>query len=225
MFPLSAACYAAGYLTGAAAFVWMARRRRLFTSGVLSVMVVGLLGGLIGANLTQWLVTGSAGKTVLGGVAGGYLAVVLYKRHLGLRRPLGDLFAVALSAGEAVGRLGCFFGGCCYGISSDVPWAVWQHDALRHPTQLYLAFASLIILLILLRFEREEPPENALFFLQGGLYCAARFGIEFFRETPGLVVGLSSAQWACLAGIAFFSIKFTGLFRPAETAHETLSQL
>src|SRR5713226_7126471 len=112
---VSAILYGAGYLTGLAAFLLMARKRRLLTWGVLSLLGVGLIGGLVCANLIQWLASGNAGKTVLGAIAGGYLSVFLYKRYLGIRRPLGDLFAVAISAGEAVGRWGCFAGGCCYG--------------------------------------------------------------------------------------------------------------
>src|SRR5579862_6940603 len=117
---LSATFYALGYLTGAAAFVGMARARRLATSGVLIVMQAGLIGGLVWANVAQWVFGGTPGKTVLGAIAGGYLTVVLFKRYLGLKRPLGDLFAVALCAGEAVGRWGCFFGGCCYGKPASI---------------------------------------------------------------------------------------------------------
>src|SRR5258708_29144297 len=120
---ISAAFYALGYLSGIAAFFWMARKRGIATQGMLAVMGAGLLGGLITANLVQFA-TGSPGKTVLGAVAGGYLAVAWYKRRLGIVRPTGGLFAVALCVGEAVGRWGCFFGGCCYGKACILPWAV-----------------------------------------------------------------------------------------------------
>ena len=217
---LSAGCYALGYLTGIAAFAWMARRRGLATAGIMAVMGAGLLGGLVGANLTQWayshLVTGGGeGKTVLGGIACGYLSVFLFKRYLGIHRPTGDLFAVAVSAGEAVGRWGCFFGGCCYGKACALPWAVWQHGAWRHPTQLYLSGANALILVALWRFDRTRPPENGLWYLQGVLYCAARFLIEFFREGPPPVWGLTGAQWACLAGLAFFGVRLARLLHPS----------
>jgi phosphatidylglycerol:prolipoprotein diacylglycerol transferase len=210
---LSTSCYALGYLTGLAAFVMMARRRNLATAGIMAVMAAGLLGGLAGANIAQWVFGGAAGKTVLGGIAGGYLTIIVYKRHLGLRRPTGDLFAVAISAGEAVGRWGCFFGGCCYGKVCAVPWGIWQHGEYRHPTQLYLSGANALILLALWRFDKTHPPENALFYLQGTLYCAARFVIEFFRETPPPVEGLTWAQWACVAGFVFFTVQLTRLLR------------
>ncbi len=226
----SALCYAAGYLTGLLAFLWMARRRGMATEGILLLVAVGLVGGLLCAGLTQRLVTGSAGKTVLGGIAGGYLSVMLAKRLLGIRRPTGDLFAVAICAGEAVGRWGCFFGGCCYGRPTHLPWAVWQHEAYRHPTQIYLSLASLAILLMLLTLECRPQlsgtsrgnssvlwhplhplPENTIFYVQGALYCVARFCIEFWRDNGSinnLMAGpLSAAQWGCLAGSIFFVVR------------------
>ena len=212
----SALCYALGYAAGAVAFTVMARRRRIATSGVMALLASGLMGGLIGAHVGQWLVGAGSGKSILGGIAGGYAAVFLHKRFLGIVRPTGDLFAVAVSAGEAVGRWGCYFGGCCYGRPSGVPWAVWQHGAYRHPTQIYLSVSAAVILAVLLRFERSRPPENALFCLQGVLFCASRFCIEFYRDVAPAAAGLSAAQWACVAGLAFFAVGFSRLMRRRE---------
>jgi len=209
---LSATCYALGYIAGLAAFGYMARRRGIATAGVWMLMSAGLLGGLAGANLTQMIVTGSPGKTLLGGIACGYIAVILTKRSLGIVRPTGDLFAMALAAGEAIGRWGCFFGECCYGkIAPNLPWAVYEHGAFRHPTQAYLALAATAVFIVLWQLHRKPLPENALFYIQGTLFCAARFGIEFFREGPTLLAGLTLAQLACLAGLAFFAYKMMDL--------------
>lgn len=212
--PAATVFFALAYLVGLAAFAWMAYRRGLATAGIKAVAVAGLLGGLVGANAAQWLASGAPGKTALGGIAGGYLTVALYKRHLGLRRPTGDLFAVALCAGEAVGRWGCYFGGCCFGRPTDAPFAVYQHDALRHPSQIYLSVACFLILGALYLFHRlVKPPENGLFFLHGLLYCAARFIIEFYREGTTLALNLTLAQWACLVGVAFFGTRMRTLMR------------
>ena len=209
---VSSLIYSVAYLTGIAVFAWMARRRNVLTHGMFAIMAAGLVGGLLGANLAQ-LATGQDGKTVLGGVAGGYLAVILCKRKLGITRPTGDLFAVAWCAGEAVGRWGCFFGGCCYGTECRLPWAVWQHGAFRHPSQIYLSLACLVVLVILLMFDRLHPPDNGLFFLQGLLYCLARFVVEFVREGPRAVAGMTAAQWACAAGFLFFGPKLAQLLQ------------
>ncbi len=216
---LASFCYLLGYGTGLAAFVLLARRRGLATSGIMAVAGAGLIGGLLGANFGQWVCARvfhdvAAGKSVLGGLAGGYLTVVLYKRHLGIVRPTGDLFAVALTAGEAVGRWGCFFGGCCYGKVTTVPWAVSEDGQMRHPTQIYSSAACALILVVLLRVERTRPPENTLFYLQGTLFCVARFVIEFFRAGPAPVAGLTLAQWACAAGFVFFAVKLVRLLQP-----------
>ena len=211
---ISPVCYAMGYLTGAVVFVWAARRRGLATAGVRIVMAAGLVGGLAAANLTQWIATGLPGKTVLGGIAGGYLSVIVAKKVVGLRRPLGDMFAFAICGGEAVGRWGCFFGGCCYGRPTSVPWAIWQHGALRHPTQIYMSLSCALIFVLLLRIERLSLPENHLFFIEGLLYSMARFLIEFAREVPRIAGGLSEAQWACLACMAFFGWKLCQCRRP-----------
>ncbi|HLJ53705.1 MAG TPA: prolipoprotein diacylglyceryl transferase family protein, partial [Chthonomonadaceae bacterium] len=130
---LASAFYAAGYITGIVAFVLMAKRRRLLTDGVLHLMGTAIIGGLACAAIGQLIAVQAPGKSIVAGIAGGYLSVAVAKRVMGIRRPLGDLFAVALAAGEAVGRWGCFFAGCCYGRPTSLPWAVWQHGAWRHP--------------------------------------------------------------------------------------------
>jgi phosphatidylglycerol:prolipoprotein diacylglycerol transferase len=208
--------YGAAYLTGLAIFASVARRRGMATEGIWALMVAALIGGLGAANLVQLLVAGSAGKTILGAVAGGYLAVIFVKRQLCIARPTGDLFAFALSAGEAVGRIGCFIGGCCYGKITNVPWATYEDGALRHPTQLYLSAAAALTYWALTRFEKLHPPENSIFFLQGLLMCGFRFVVEFYRDGSLMVGSLTDAQWACAAGILFFGVKLMQTLRASE---------
>jgi phosphatidylglycerol---prolipoprotein diacylglyceryl transferase len=212
---IAAFVYGCAYLTGLALFAWMARRRGIATAGVFTLMQAGLLGGLASAGLVQLLFTGAPGKTLLGAIAGGYLSVVLAKRALGIRRPTGDLWAVALAGGEAVGRIGCLIGGCCFGKVTAVAWAVHDHGAARHPTQLYLSAAALVTLVVLLAIDRYRLPENTLFYVQGTMLCAARFGIELYRDAAPQVAGLNVAQWACIAGFAFFGWRLAQVLAPA----------
>ncbi|MBC8139496.1 MAG: prolipoprotein diacylglyceryl transferase [Fibrella sp.] len=217
--------YLLGYCTGVLAFAWLARRRGISTAGVWSVALVGLFGGLIGANLAQLIASGGkeAGKTVLGGIIGGYLSVHLYKKRIGLTRPLGDLFALALSAGEAVGRWGCFFGGCCYGRETNHTawWSVYQHGAERFPTQIYMSVASAAIFALLVALEKRRTlPENGLFYVQGLLACTARFAIEYYRTADAILFGLTAAQWACLAGILFFGGMLARMIRTSQPMRE-----
>jgi phosphatidylglycerol---prolipoprotein diacylglyceryl transferase len=211
---LSAVAYTVAYGVGIALFVWAARRRSLAADDVRGLVVAALLGGLIGATVLQLIAGGTPGKTILGGIAGGWIAVLLAKRELGVRRPLGDAFAFAIAGGEAVGRLGCFFAGCCYGKVANVPWAVYDHGAPRHPTQLYSALAALATLAVIAALDRRRAlPENGVFYVQGALFCALRFAVEFYRDVPAYG-GFSVAQYACAAGFAFFAWKLLALPRP-----------
>jgi phosphatidylglycerol:prolipoprotein diacylglycerol transferase len=204
---------ALGYLVGALVFYLAARQRRLATEGMAHVALAGLCGGVLGAKLTEWTLTRGpgfvshpgafldprlGGRALIGGIVVGWLAVEAAKRWLGIRRSTGALFALALPAGEAVGRIGCFFNGCCYGVASHLPWAVHQHGAWRHPTQLYSSFVAVGLFAALLAARDRLPREGDLFRLYLVLYGAGRFALEFLRERTPAFGGLSLAQWVCL---------------------------
>ena len=201
------------YAVGGGVFYLAARQERAATEKMGTLALVGLAGGVIGAKVTEWLVSGGrllaanpaaaldprlGGRTLIGGVVVGWICVEVAKRRLDIRRSTGDLFALALPAGEAVGRIGCFFNGCCFGIAADVPWAVYQHGALRHPAQLYAALVAVAIFAALasLRDRMKRPGE--LFRVYLILFGLSRFGLEFLRERSAAAGGLSLAQWVCL---------------------------
>jgi phosphatidylglycerol:prolipoprotein diacylglycerol transferase len=208
---LATVFYTVAYAVGVGLFALMARRRDFETKAVRAVAGAALLGGLVGASFVQLLVSGEPGKSLLGGIACGWLATIWAKRAMGVRRPLGDAFAFALAGGEAIGRLGCFFAGCCYGKLANVPWAVEDHGAFRHPTQLYSALAALATLAVIAWLERRGAlPANGIFYVQGALLCAFRFAIEFYRDVPEYGL-LTLAQYACVAGFVYFAWRLRAL--------------
>lgn len=119
----------AALVTGILILIWQARVRKLDTDGMALIAVFGTVAGLLGAKISELVFQGwpirvsfftlfdpsAGGRALLGGVIFGWFAVVWAKHRMGIRRSTGDLFALALPAGEAVGRIGCFFNGCCYG--------------------------------------------------------------------------------------------------------------
>ncbi len=217
---IAAPIYAAAYALAAFVFWRMAKRRAMATDGIARIMAAGLIGGLAGANLLQLFATGLPGKTIEGGIIGGWLAVIWMKRRLRITRPTGDLFALAIPAGEALGRIGCFIGGCCYGKPANLAWAVHDHGALRHPAQLYLSLVAASAFLVLLAIERRRiVPENGLFFLGGMLFCAGRLGVEFFRANATIAGSLSLAQVGCCIGFGFFAWRFVTLVCPRLAPH------
>ncbi len=81
-----------------------------------------------------------SGRTIVGGIIGGVLAVWLTKRKLGIKQRLGNYLVPSLLIGIFFGRIGCFLAGCCYGTATTLPWGVNFGDGvLRSPTQLYEA--------------------------------------------------------------------------------------
>lgn len=221
---LAAPIYACAYAVACWVFWWMAQRRGLANETTLRVMLAGLIGGLIGANVVQLFATGLPGKTIEGGIIGGWLAVELTKRYLGMTRSTGDLFALALPAGEVIGRVACFIGGCCYGkVATALPWAVYDHGALRHPTQLYLSGAALCCFAGLYAIEqRAFLPDRALFALGGMLFCVDRFIVEFFRAGATMLGPMTLAQVGCTVGFALFSVLFirtVKIFNHASSLH------
>ncbi|MBV8491498.1 MAG: prolipoprotein diacylglyceryl transferase [Candidatus Eremiobacteraeota bacterium] len=216
---MAAPVYTVAYAVAVAVFWWMARRRGMPADVASRVMGAGLLGGLLGANLAQLLATGLPGKTIEGGILGGWIAVVAAKRYFGISRSTGDLFALAIPAGEAIGRIACFVGGCCYGKAASVAWAVHDHGLWRHPSQLYLALGAAACFGLLFAIERRRLlPENGLFYLGGMLFCVDRFIVDFFRDVAPIGGSLTLAQIGCCIGFALFAWKFATLLWPQRRA-------
>lgn len=201
------------YVVGAFVFWWAARQRKLGTEGMRYIALAGFVGGVFGAKLTEWVLMHPGvfaahplaildprwgGRTLIGGVLCGWLAVEITKWRLGIRRSTGDMFALALPAGEVLGRIGCHFNGCCFGVPSGMFCAVYQHDAWRQPTQLYSAFMAAVIFGVLLALREKMAREGDLFKCYLLLYGTSRFFIEFLRESDPAPGGLSVAQWVCL---------------------------
>lgn len=87
------------------------------------------LGETIGAvvNMTR------GGLVVFGGLLGALPALVLFARkHKLTLLPLADLVAPSMTIGLALGRVGCFFNGCCFGDVCELPWSV-QFPAMSPP--------------------------------------------------------------------------------------------
>lgn len=201
-----------GYLVGALVLWWAASAKRLATKGMGWVAFNGFFAGIVGAKLTQLIAEGwpvrvslatgldprAGGRALLGGLVLGWIGVEVSKLRLGIRRSTGDLFALALPAGEAVGRIGCFFNGCCYGDECKAPWSVYQHGAWRHPAQLYSAFVSAALFCGLLWVRPRMKREGDLFLLYLFGFGTTRFLLEFVRWRESIYFGLSPMQWFCL---------------------------
>jgi prolipoprotein diacylglyceryltransferase len=149
------------------------------------------------------------GKTIVGGLLGGWLAVELTKRFAHIRSRTGDLFAIPLCLGIAIGRIGCFFAGLAddtCGTPTSLPWGINFGDGIpRHPTQLYELVFLLLLALALHRFNARPHREGQTFRLFMAAYLLWRLLIDFIKPQP-LFHGLNVIQWACIAGLLALAI-------------------
>ena len=156
---------------------------------------------------------------------GGFIAAVLTAFWFTKKRGLlpwktTDILAPSLAFGHFIGRIGCFFAGCCYGRVCDLPWAVTftNPESLApkgiplHPAQLYSSANSLLIFVILTGLKRRKKFDGQVFWTYVLLYGVSRSIIEFFRgdERGGMFAGemFSTSQLigACMAVLAIVMI-------------------
>ena len=192
-----------------------------FAGGFLGDRLIGLLQQTARPNVTaHW-----GGSNILGVVIGGSIVAVLYIRHYGI--PLGqpfDLGGLPVPLGQAIGRIGCFAAGCCYGKATDSWLGLNLRNnrgewAVRYPTQLMSAATDLLIFVGLVAVERYGkrqlnrrgdgprrshrgwPFDGFIFLLYADLYCLKRFGMEFLRgdALPPLMGPFNLVQIVCLA--------------------------
>ena len=150
--------------------------------------------------LKQMLAFDFSGKTVVGGLAGGFVGVELTKRLVGITRSTGDAFAVAIPVGQGIGRIGCFLHGCCFGAPSGLPFAAELDGVSRHPAQLYESVLDFTLAAALFAIRKEPRPEGHLFryFLVG--YALIRIALDALRGDPVLHVGpFTLVQLFCAA--------------------------
>jgi phosphatidylglycerol:prolipoprotein diacylglycerol transferase len=183
----------------------------------------GLLGVLY--DCTRVLHVWEGGLVYYGGIVGGAaVAIGFARRERWSFAMLGDIFAPGVAAGHAIGRLGCFAAGCCFGKPSGAwgasfPVGSVAFDELGslgalspdasftpplHPTQLYEAGGELAILGLLLALRpRLRARPGALLMLYATLYAVLRFVVELFRGDVArrYVVELATPRLASWLGV------------------------
>jgi phosphatidylglycerol---prolipoprotein diacylglyceryl transferase len=137
-------------------------------------------------NLIQldsfWL---GGGFVFYGGLIFGILNVIFFTKILKIY-PIVDssYFLGPLAMAHALGRIGCFLAGCCYGTITNVPWSVMLHGHHRHPVQLYEAFLLLFISFYLNKFvyKKHKIIKTEIVLIPYlFLYSFSRFIVENFR--------------------------------------------
>lgn len=152
------------------------------------------------------LVAWTGGKTIVGGLIGGWLGIEIAKKWIGIRTSTGDLVVFPLILAIAIGRIGCFLTGLedqTHGDATNSLFGIDFGDGVRrHPTQLYeIAFMAALALFFWIRL-RSRFRNGELFRTFMLLYLTFRFCVDFIKpsERP---LGFSAIQIASLLGALY----------------------
>ncbi|TFG73875.1 MAG: hypothetical protein E4H23_12865 [Chrysiogenales bacterium] len=204
--------YILGIIMGAAMIHLLSRREKLDTVEVAAFILLGIFCGwlgsrLLGATFGQIARLGEqpisfqafredfqTGGSFFGAVFASLLFAFFYSRAFFREsyRRLWDITVIGIALGHAVGRVGCFAAGCCYGLPTALPWGVSftylgrnphpMAGIALHPVQLYEAASCLLLSLALLLLWKRRRFPGQIFSLYLAGYGLVRFLLEFLRH-------------------------------------------
>ncbi|MCT4699430.1 prolipoprotein diacylglyceryl transferase [Tenacibaculum haliotis] len=225
-----AICIAFGTLLAVVYTKWQAKKTldiNLKNSFFYIVFIAGFIGGKIFLFFEKPLYYIQNPQSVFTVFSGGFvfygsficitITIIWYlKKHKILVLPMLDILALTTTIVHSIGRLGCFFAGCCYGKETNSIFGItFSNTGLTtvHPTQLYEVFAILVIMNLLLIIKKRKRFNGQIFICYVVLYGIVRSFLEVFRgDNRGFIIEgfLSHSQFiaACLIIIiSYFYIK------------------
>lgn len=225
-----------GFAAGLALYYRALRRDGVLDSRIVLISLAALLGGALGARLiTSWEIlddVNQAGlpltyvlthgpRSILGGLAGGYLAIWLTKRAMGYTLSTGDYYAAAIPLALAIGRVGCFLSELPLGTPTSLPWGMTVSpeaaaafarcpgcNGPMHPSMLYeIGFQAGAFALIASRGTLLPVRGDTLklYLLAYGIF---RFGVELVRGNEVQALGLTGPQLVLIPLTALLVIHF-----------------
>ncbi len=143
---------------------------------------------------------------LIGAIIGLYIYCHIFKFNFGT---FINVLTPLIPFTHAFGRIGCFFGGCCYGIEYNglghIDFAYNElsphlHEVSRFPVQLLESILNLILFIFIYRYSRKVQPVGKTLGIYLVFYSIIRFLLEFLRGDVirGFLLGLSTSQWISL---------------------------
>lgn len=222
--PMYGVCFVLGIVASTLLLLFYIRKRspEVNKDDSLYAACFALVGGILGAKLLSVLTNINViieykigivdviknGFVFYGGLIGGFIGYFIYGKVYKIPvMALTDQGSQALPLGHAIGRLGCFCAGCCYGKeTTSAIGVIYEHpsDPLTPvgvkliPTQLIETCYCLLIFFVLLilnrKFKLKRGVSTSIYILA---YGTCRFINEFFRNDAerGELFNLSTSQW------------------------------
>ncbi|MBL8028274.1 MAG: prolipoprotein diacylglyceryl transferase [Fibrobacteres bacterium] len=249
----------AGFLIGVKLSENRAKKKEIFPAFIWDLFMVVVISAIVGARLFYVALNfdefrgnlisiispfqadgtlGIGGLVFIGGLIAAIISAIAYIkwRHHSILTVL-DVCAPGVAIGMAVGRLGCFFAGCCYGLPTDsilgmsfphsCPAGHYQlstgAEAL-HPAQLYLVFGTAIVAALILISEKFKKFEGHSILIFVVLYAIDRSIVDTFRWYPEAEMhkGLTHNQIILGVACVFCTIAYIVLARRAKKGKTTV---
>ncbi|PIR65909.1 MAG: prolipoprotein diacylglyceryl transferase [Candidatus Omnitrophica bacterium CG_4_9_14_0_2_um_filter_43_12] len=231
--------YSYGAMIAAAFFIctWLAghaaKTKGLAADFIINSSLLILFSGIFGArilyvflspgyylkNPIEIIMLQHGGLAFYGGAAAAVLAEWLYikKKNMPVYR-IGDLLAPYVALGQAIGRIGCFLNGCCFGKPTDNFFGVVFPGAscAVHPTQIYSSLALLFLYIALRFLQSKNLKEGTVLISYFMFYAVIRFMLEFLRGDNMIsVMGLTFSQFVGI--VVFIACIILFIFRARKT--------
>ncbi|MCI2228315.1 prolipoprotein diacylglyceryl transferase [Polaribacter sp. MSW13] len=185
------------------------------------IFITGFLGGKLFLFFEKPIYYLQSPKSIFNIFSGGFVfygsftCIIVFiigylRKHKIAILPLIDILAITTTIVHAIGRMGCFFAGCCYGKPTNSIFGVHfpnTHSVAVHPTQLYEVGSILIIMSLLFVIRKNKSFDGQVFISYVILYAIARTVLEIFRgDQRGYIIQnyISHSQF-----IAFIFISIT----------------
>ena len=202
------------------------KKRKMDDNDAIVCMLIAAIGILIGShilfaitNVDKWYLINTVhdfksfadyaaliigGSVFYGGLIGGVIAGAIYIKVKKLdAETYFDVTAPAIPLFHSIARIGCFLGGCCYGVESDFGFtfshslAPGVNGVSRFPVQLLESGLNMILFLVLWQLLRKNKCKGYLFPIYLMSYAVIRFSDEFLRGDAyrGFIFGISTSQF------------------------------
>ncbi len=185
------------------------------------VVYLAAEGWMFWSSPNRWIIF-ATGKTILGALLGGYVAVEVAKHFLDYKDATGDRFAMVVPIGIIIGRIGCLLHGCCPGQACQTSgwWTIRDAAGTPRwpsvPLEILFNLTAIVVFWVLRRRHTLSGQHFHLYLMGYGVF---RFGHEFFRDTPRLTGSLSGYH---LASVAVAAVGLAGFLKRRRRSTQTI---
>lgn len=225
-----------GVVAASVVFFLEARRRGALHEQSLVAVTGALVGGALGMRLSglaehldqrfnptvaeAWAF---GSRSILGGLVGAYVGVLVAKRIIGYRGKTGDLFAPAVALGMVVGRVGCLLTEAP-GRPTSLPWGIHAPASTpecpgcltgqaMHPSFVYEILFQLAAFGVLLWLRSRITHPGELFVLYVAAYAVFRFLVEYTRANETVWLDLTRPQWFLMVSLLIVGFRLRNGYR------------